>query len=209
MSKTVGPKCKKCRRAGEKLFLRGERCSSPKCAMVKRNYPPGIHGPKGYPRSTSFGSQLKEKQNAKRMYGLTERQFHGFYEKAVKKRGNSGDILLQLLETRLDNVIYRLGFAKSRKTARQLINHGHFLINNKKVNIPSYKLKVNDEISVNPQSLKKTYFNDLIKILEKHETVSWIKLDKKSFKAKILSLPQGEELPKGIQTQLIIEFYSR
>jgi len=203
------PKCKKCRRLGEKLFLRGDRCSSPKCAMVKRNYPPGIHGQKGYPRGSSFSHQLQEKQKAKKMYGVTESQFSRYYEKAVKKGGNSGEILLKFLETRLDNIIFRLGFSKSRKSARQLISHNHFLVNNKRVNIPSYSVKANDEISIRPPSLKKSYFHDLVKLLDKFETVTWLKLDKKNLKAKVLSLPQKEELPRGIETQLIIEYYSK
>jgi small subunit ribosomal protein S4 len=142
MSKNLDPKCKRCRRVGEKMLLKGDRCVSTKCAMVKKNYPPGFHGPKGKQRLSDFGTQLREKQKAKIIYNLLEKQFKLTYFEAKKKGGNVGDNFIQLLESRLDNAIYRIGFAGSRSQARELVSHGHFLINEKKVNIPSFQLKL-------------------------------------------------------------------
>ena len=144
MAKLLNSKCKKCRREGVKLFLKGERCLSPKCPILKRNYPPGVHGPKGRKRTTEYGTQLREKQKAKRIYGINERQFRNYYRKAISKKGDTGQILQQLLQMRFDNVIYLLRLARSRVQARQMVGHGLFLVNGKKVNIPSYQLKTKD-----------------------------------------------------------------
>lgn len=202
-------KCKRCRRAGEKLFLKGERCFSPKCAMVKRNYPPGAHGQKRRPRLSSYGVHLAEKQKVRYIYGLSESQLKGYMAKAMAKKGDTGEIFLQFLERRLDNVVFRLGFAKSRTQARKLVGHGHFMVNNKKVNIPSYLLKVKDLVSIRERSLKNKYFSEVKKSIEKHEAPAWLSLDKKALTGQFLSLPAEKDLNLGIQTQLIVEFYSK
>lgn len=201
--------CKKCRRANEKLFLKGERCSSPKCAMVKRNYPPGVHGQKGYSRLSSFGLHLKEKQKIKNIYLLNERQMHNYMKKALRKTGNTEDFFLQLLERRLDNIIFRLGLAESRASARQLVSHGHFLVNNLRVDIPSYLLKANDIISVRKKSLVNKLFQDQIKKIEKYNPPAWLDFDKKNITAKVLYLPKKDDLAQGFQTQLVVEYYSK
>lgn len=208
MAKDIGPKCKKCRREGEKLFLKGDKCLSSACPMVKRNYPPGVHGPKGKPRLTEYGQQLREKQKAKRIYNLLEQQFLNYYKKALQTKGKSTDNLFQLLELRLDNVVYRLNFAKSRSSARQLISHKHFKVNGKSINIPSYQLKVGDEISIKEKSLKSNQFIELQKIIKK-ETPEWLSLDPKDLKGKVIGLPDLDKEKVGIDFRLIIEFYSR
>ena len=161
MGKNLDNKCKQCRRLGEKLFLKGERCNSPKCAMVKRNYPPGFHGPKGRKRQTDYGLQLAEKQKVKKQYNILEKQLRLTLTKAEKRTGDAGKNLLRLLELRLDNAIYRLGFASSRVQARQLVNHGHFTVNGKKVNIPSYQVREGEVIQVKERSQKSKAFKEL------------------------------------------------
>jgi len=209
MAKILDPKCKQCRREGVKLFLKGEKCFSPKCPIIKRNYPPGIHGPKGRRRTTEYGTQLREKQKAKKIYGILERQFSNYYQEAMRRSGDTGEILQQLLETRFDNVIYRSGLATSRAQARQMVNHGLFLVNGKKVNIPSYGLRPKDEITIKPEKSESKAFADLEKRLEKYETPSWIHLDLKEKKVKILNIPTGEELEQTFSPRLIVEFYSK
>ena len=208
MSKDLDHKCKQCRREGVKLFLKGEKCYGPKCPIVRRNYPPGIHGAKKTrQRLTEYGHQLREKQKAKKIYGILERPFRNYCQKAIKQKGDTNEILGQLLEMRLDNVIYRLGLAKSRKAARQLVSHGFFLVNGKKVNIPSYQVKIKDEITIKPSKTKTKAFIDLN--LEKHEVPGWLHFDPKEMKAKIINRPKEEELEKSFNTRLIVEFYSR
>lgn len=209
MAKNLDPKCKQCRREGTKLFLKGEKCFSPKCPMIKRNYPPGIHGTKRQKRLTEYGQQLREKQKAKRIYGILEKQFRNYYKKAIHKKGDTGEILQQFLEMRLDNIVYRSGLAKSRNQARQMVNHGLFLVNGKKVDIPSYQVKPKDEISIKPEKAKAKNFADLDKTLEKHEAPNWISFDKKDKKAKILNKPAGGELDQPFNPRLIVEFYSK
>ena len=209
MSRYLGPKCKLCRREGEKLMLKGERCLTAKCAIVKRNYPPGIHGPKGRGRPTGFSLQLREKQKAKRIYHLTEKQFKITFKKASQQKGESGDNLLKLLETRLDNAVYRLGFANSRTEARQLVIHGHFQINEKKVNIPSYQIKTGQIVKVREASKKLKSFSSLPEKLKKHQPPSWLSLDLNNLSAKVLHLPAKDEVEAKINTQIIVEFYSR
>ena len=209
MAKNLDPKCKQCRREGTKLFLKGEKCYSPKCPIVRRNYPPGVHGAKGRKHPTEYGIQLREKQKAKRIYGILERQFKNYYQKAIVKKGNTGEFLSQLLETRLDNVIYRMGLAKSRGLARQLISHGHFLINGKRVNIPSYQVKVKDKVAIKPNRLNSKIFQDLSKTLEKYEFPTWLIFDSKTKEGKILSKPEITEVEKLFDPRLIVEFYSR
>jgi len=209
MAKYSGPKCKLCRRAGEKLFLRGERCESSKCAMVKRNYPPGMHGQKGQVRLTEFGTQLKEKQKAKKIYGLQERILHNYYLKAANSKGNNAELMLQLLELRIDNLIYRAGFAPSRAKARQLVNHGHFLIKGRRVNIPSYQVKINEIISVSEKKLATTNFQTVLKTIEKKEIPQWLKVDKQKLSCQLIAKPTLEDIKPPFALNQIIEFYSR
>ncbi|PIP17691.1 MAG: 30S ribosomal protein S4 [Parcubacteria group bacterium CG23_combo_of_CG06-09_8_20_14_all_35_9] len=209
MARKLSPKCKRCRREGEKLFLKGARCVSSKCAIVKRKYPPGVHGVKGTGRITGYGIQLREKQKAKKIYGLLEKQFANYFKRAAGLRGDTGESLLQLLELRLDNTVYRLGLASSRDEARQLVSHGHFLVNNKKVNIPSYKVKPGDIIKVREKSFNSPRFKDLLINLDKHETPPWLSLEVKKLEGKILGKPQRKNLGEIINTKLIVEYYSR
>ena len=209
MGKNLDPKCKQCRRAGEKLFLKGERCYTAKCAIVKRNYPPGFHGPKGKKRLTDYGSQLNEKQKARRQYNLLEKQFKLIFEKARAKKGNTGDNFLELLERRFDNVIYRLGWASSRSQARQMINHGLFTINDRKVNIPSYTVKTGDVIKIKSNKKQAKIFNGLSEKLKKHEVPGWLNMDAKELTAKVLHKPDIAALKPNFDVQMIIEYYSR
>ncbi len=207
------PKCKLCRAKGKKLMLKGERCFSPKCALVKRNYPPGLHGLKNTRKKfTEYGLQLNEKQKAKQIYGVYERVFKRYYEKAMNMKGSAGDNLVQLLERRLDNVIYRAGIAKSRNQAKQLVGHGHFLVNGRKVDIPSYQVKVNDVIKLRDNKKEKKVFQALqqeLKGKKKADLPSWLFFDKDKMEIKILSLPKAEETERLFDTKMIIEFYSR
>jgi small subunit ribosomal protein S4 len=209
MSKYLGPKCRICRRAGEKLFLKGERCYTAKCAMVKRNYPPGVHGAKGYPKQSSYGAQLREKQKAKNIYNLLEKQFRLTFSKAQKMKGDAGKNLLKLLELRLDNLIYRAGFASSRAAARQLVNHGHFTVNGRRVNIPSYQVKTGDIISIKKTSRRLSAFSQLEEVLKKKQFPSWIHVNPKELTVKVLHLPKDKDVVQNINTQMIVEFYSR
>ena len=209
MARDLNPKCKQCRRAGQKLFLKGDRCNTAKCAMVKRNFPPGIHGNKGYGRLTDYGVQLREKQKAKKIYRLMEKQFKNYFFKANQSKENTENILLQLLEMRLDNVIFRAGFAKSRDFARQLISHNHFLVNGKKVNTPSYQVKINDIVSIKEKSTDSKAFANIKEQLKKTEPVSWLSVDPSKLEAKIVDKPSLEETKGEFDPKLIIEFYSR
>lgn len=210
MGRNLDPKCKQCRRAGEKLFLKGERCFTSKCAMVKRNYPPGIHGPKGTSRLSEYGKQLKEKQKLIKTYRLQEKQFSNYFRKAKQMKGQTGENLMRLLEVRLDNIIYRLGLVKSRDKARQIVNHGHVIVNDNKVDIPSYQIKVGEIIQIRDKSLQKKSFKEIIKKINKKDLPSWLSyLDEKQIKAKMIKLPPIEEITTGIDTAMIVEFYSR
>lgn len=212
MARYRGPVCKLCRREGIKLMLKGERCMSPKCAIERRNMPPGQHGPSYRRRQLSdFGVRQREKQKVRRVYGVLERQFVRYYGIASRTRGQTGATLLQLMERRLDNVVYRLGFADSRRQARQLVRHGHFTVNGRKTNIPSFVVSVGDEISVREGSRKRTYFKDLDSsgILRKRSVPEWIALDPAALAGKVLRLPERSELDLSINEQLIVEFYSR
>lgn len=211
MGKNLDPKCKQCRRVGEKLMLKGERCNSPKCAMVKRNYPPGIHGPRVGRRQkiSEYGMQLTEKQKARKQYTLMERQFRLIFEKAQKGSGDTGTNLLVLLETRLDNAVYRAGFASSRHQARQLVNHGHFLVNDKKVNIPSYQVKEGEVIKIKDKAKRSKHFKNIKEKLKQVETPGWLSLDPEEAAVKVLHEPKEEDLEKtNLNTQMIIEHYS-
>lgn len=208
MGKNLSPKCKQCRRVGEKLFLKGERCNLPSCAMVKRNFPPGFHGPKGRKRQTDYGLQLNEKQKAKKTYNILEKQFRLTFETAKKHKGNTSENLMMLLEARLDNAVFRLGFASSRNQARQLISHGHILVNGKKVNIPSFQIKTGDVVKI--KNIKKiNILKNLSEKLEKYTAPSWVFLEAKELSGKILHLPTSKEINTNINSQMIVEFYSR
>jgi small subunit ribosomal protein S4 len=208
MARYIGPICKKCRREGIKLFLKGEKCFFPKCPLARRSYKPGMHGAV-FKKLSEYGIQLREKQKAKAVYGVLEKQFKKYFQKASRVKGNRGEILLQLLERRLDNVVYRLGFTSSRRAARIFITHGHFLINGKKINIPSYLVQENDKIEVKKKSQKLSLFIHQIKKIDKKQISSWLKFDKKNLTATVSSLPKREEIETDINEQLIIEFYSR
>ncbi|MBU0722192.1 30S ribosomal protein S4 [Patescibacteria group bacterium] len=209
MSKYLGPKCKLCRREGDKLMLKAERCSTAKCAIVKKNYPPGLHGPKGRARQSGYNMQLREKQKAKRIYNLMEKQFVLSFKRAIKQKGEAGENLMKILETRLDNVIYRLGFATSRAEARVLTNHGHFRVNDIKVNIPSFNVKTGDIIKIRQSSRKNKHFANLSEKLKKLEIPGWLNLDIKDLSAKVLHQPAKENFESKINTQMIVEFYSK
>jgi len=202
-----GPKCKKCRRAGKKLFLKADRCNTAKCAMVKRNFPPGAHGPTSHTRMTTYGIQHKEKQKAKIIYGVLEKQFKTYFDKATGKKGDTAITLTQMLESRLDNTLFRSGFAKSRKIARQLIGHNHILVNNKKMNIPSFDVKVGDIISLKHDKIGP--FKELKEQLAKAKGYSWLVINPDKFEIKIADKPNVEEIAGEFDPKLITEFYSR
>jgi small subunit ribosomal protein S4 len=203
--------CKLCRREGEKLFLKGERCLSPKCAVERRPYPPGLHGRQAqFQRKVSdYGLQLRAKQKARRVYGVMERQFRRYFREAERRRGLTGTNLLILLESRLDNVVYRLGFAQSRPQARQLVRHGHFEVNGRKVNIPSFLVQAGDVVAVRSGSRNNVYFRDVALDLEHRAVPEWLSRDDASMSARVLSLPGRTDIDISINEQLIVEYYSR
>lgn len=206
MSRYTDANCKLCRREGQKLFLKGERCYSTKCALEKRNYAPGQHG-QARKKQSDYGNQLREKQKAKRFYGVQETQFRNLFDKAAKKSGKTGDNLLIMLETRLDNAVFRLGFAASRKEARQLVTHGHFTINGKKANIPSMEVKAGDVIAVKSRSQQSPKFKE---IRDMQITVpQWMDVDVNKLEGKILALPTREQIDTPIAEHLIVELYSK
>ncbi len=208
MARLIGPSCKLCRQEGMKLFLKGKRCYSEKCALARREYKPGKHGK--IPRKLSaYGLRLREKQKVKKIYGILERQFRRYFEEAKKARGMTGENLLLLLEKRLDNIVFRLGFSLTRAGARQLVRHGHFLVNGRKVNIPSYSCKVGDEISLKAKSREIVGIKEAMKLSQDREKASWLETDRENFKGKIIRLPKKEEIALPIQEQLIVEYYSR
>jgi small subunit ribosomal protein S4 len=212
MARYTGPVCKLCRREGEKLFLKGERCFSPKCAIERRAYPPGQHGRQSQwsrSKTSDFGAQLRAKQKARRTYGVLERQFRRYFRQALKSRGLTGLTLLQILESRLDNVIYRMGYASSRAQARQLVNHGHFLVNGFRTDAPSMQIKPGDEIAVREGSRKKQLVKDLMAMAEERSAPEWITRDVKNFSGGIKRLPERSEIDANLNEQLIVEFYSR
>lgn len=209
MARQIKNKCKQCRREGQKLFLKGDRCNTAKCVMVKRNYPPGVHGTKGYGRQTDYGVQLREKQKAKRIYRLMEKQFNNYFKKADKSKENTEQILLELLEMRLDNAVYRAGFTNSRNLARQLINHNHFQVNGKKVNIPSYQLNIGDIVSIRDKSKELKIFEKLSNKIKKAEPLPWLSVDPEKLEIKITDKPKLDESKGEFDPKLIIEFYSR
>lgn len=206
----IDSKCKLCRRAGEKLFLKGDRCLSPKCAMVRRPYAPGIHGHTPSRGGSEFGRQLAMKQKIKRLYGVMERQFRHHFDEVRKSRGVTGDQLISRLERRLDNVIYRLGFASSRAQAKQLISHKMFEINGKRVNIPSFEVHVNDMIVLKQNKKEKQFFKNQEEILKnKKDVPHWLSLDVDKQAGKVLALPAREDVGVRVDAQMVVEYYSK
>jgi len=207
MARYIGPVCRLCRREGMKLFLKGERCYTEKCAIEKRNFPPGQHGKTRKQKLAGYGVQLREKQKVKRIYGVLEDQFRRYFEAADRTRGITGETLLQLLERRFDNVIYRLGLATSRPQARQLVRHGHFLINGKKVDIPSYSLRAGDVVTVKAASEKNATIVHAMEEVKGRGVPAWLTFDGAS--GKVMSLPTREQINLPVQEQLIVELYSK
>lgn len=205
MARYTGPDCKLCRREGLKLFLKGERCLTEKCAIERRAYPPGQHG-RGRIKQSEYLTQLREKQKARRYYGLLEKQFRGYYEKASRKEGITGENLLRLLEQRLDNVVYRLGFGASRAQARQLIRHGHFCVNGRRVTIPSFQVKSGDEVTLRHERAKETILaaTDLVASVP-----AWLQADHENLSGKVVRSPDRDEIDVPVQEQLIVELYSK
>lgn len=210
MAKNLDAKCRQCRRAGEKLFLKGERCNTSKCAVLKRNYPPGFHGSKQTrKRLTEYATQLIEKQKAKWTYQILEKQFKITFNRAQKRQGSAGDNLFKLLELRLDNVIYRLGIGSSRGQARQIVGHTHITVNDKKVNIPSYTVKTGDVIKIKKSSANNRFFKGVEEKIKNVEIPGWLNLDIKTMEAKVLHEPSREDINTKINSQMIVEFYSK
>ncbi len=220
MAKSLSPVCKLCRREGEKLFLKGDRCFTPKCSFEKRDFAPGQHGRTagrgggkgkgmGTGRVSDFARQLRAKQKARRIYGVMERQFRRYYDTAITRRGLTGLNLLQILESRLDNVVFRLGFASSRSQARLLVSHGHFTVNGRRTDVPSMLLGEGDTITVREGSIKLTYFKDLNEYTEKRNAPSWINRDIKSMAGTFARMPERAEIDGNLDEQLIVEYYSR
>lgn len=215
MGKYTGPVCKLCRREGEKLFLKGERCFSPKCAFDRRSFEPGQHGRTGGKgrgggdRVSDYARQLRAKQKARRIYGIYERQFRRIYALAQHRHGLTGLNLLQALETRLDNVVFRLGLAVNRAQARELVNHGHFMVNGHRSDIPSMMLKPGDLVTVREGSRPDAYFKDIAPVAETRNAPAWLERDLKSYSGRILRLPERAEIDGNMTEQLIVEYYSR
>jgi small subunit ribosomal protein S4 len=201
--------CRLCRREGMKLFLKGAKCFSDKCPIEKRNFAPGQHGKDRKTKVVGYGLQLREKQKAKRIYFTQEGQFRNYFEKAARAKGVTGELLLQQLERRLDNVVFRLGFAQSRRQARQLVRHGHVAVNGKKVNIPSFEVSAGQEVAIRENS-KKLVVLELAKEFASHGTLpSWLEVDRDAYKARVLSLPKREDIQLPVNEQLIVELYSK
>ena len=209
MARYVGPVCRLCRREGMKLFLKGERCYGEKCAIERRNVPPGQHGKGRKAKLIGYGLQLREKQRVKRMYGVLERQFRRYFETADRKKGITGEILLQLLESRLDNVVYRLGFATSRAQARQLVRHGHFLVNDRRADVPSYLLRAGDRVVVKPASAKNPAIQYAMEEVKGRGIPEWLELNGAGPSGRLVAVPTREQLGLPVQEQLIVELYSK
>jgi small subunit ribosomal protein S4 len=209
MARYIGPVCRLCRREDMKLFLKGDRCYTDKCGYERRAYPPGQHGQARRRKPSDYREQLREKQKVKRIYGIAERQFRGYYYRAVRMKGVTGEMLIQLLERRLDNVIYRLGFASDHAEARQLVRHGHFKVNGRRVNIPSYLVRANDTIDVKDKSKKVARIVDSLGAVERRGVPQWLELNKDAFQGKVRTLPARDNVTLPIREQLIVELYSK
>lgn len=208
MARYTGPACRLCRREGQKLFLKGDRCYTDKCALERRSYAPGQHG-QGRKKTSEYGLQLRAKQLTKRYYGVLENQFRHYYEMATRKQGIAGENLLRILESRMDNVVYRLGWASSRAEARQLVIHGHFQVNGKRVDIPSYLTKVGQTLSIAPASKESPKFKAVLEATAAKPIVRWLDLDKENQKAKIIDVPNREDIDLAVEETLIVELYSK
>ena len=209
MARYAGPVCRLCRREGMKLFLKGERCQAEKCAIERRNVPPGHHGKGRKAKLQGYGLQLREKQRVKRMYGVLERQFRRYFHEADRRRGITGETLLQLLESRLDNVVYRLGFATSRPQARQLVRHGHFLVNGRRADIPSYSLRAGDRVHVKAKSAKNPTIEYAREEVKGRGIPEWLELGADGQEGRFAAVPTREQLNLPVQEQLIVELYSK
>ncbi len=214
MARYTGPVCRICRREGLKLYLKGERCLSPKCPIVQRqpmrNFPPGQHGQKRTRRPSEYGIQLREKQKIRKMYGVLEGQFRRHFDEAERRGGVTGENLLQILETRLDNVVYRLGFADSRKQARQIVRHGHFTVNGRKTNIPSFIVKPEDVIAVRKQSREREYFKIVVETAGTKPVPDWLTRDMENMSGRVVNAPARDQIEiPPLNEQLVVEFYSR
>ena len=209
MARYIGPVCRLCRREGMKLFLKGERCYTDKCAIEKRNVPPGQHGRARRAKMVGYGIQLREKQKVKRTYGVLENQFRRYFEAADRQKGITGELLLQMLERRLDNVVYRLGFATSRPQARQLVRHGHFTVNGKTVDIPSYAVRAGDTVAVRTTSNQNTTIQHAMEEVKGRGIPEWLLIDAAAMSGRISQLPTREQINLPVQEQLIVELYSK
>jgi len=209
MARYTGPVCRLCRREGVKLYLKGERCYTNKCILERQAYPPGEHGDARQRKASEYSVQLREKQKARRIYGVMERQFRKYYARAAKVKGVTGQYLLQLLERRLDNVVYRLGLASSRPEARTLVRHNHFTVNGKRVNIPSYQVKEGDVVAVAEGSRGSIKFKSLAEGLKQRTVPAWLELDPDNLRGRVLRMPLREEIDVPVQERMIIELYSR
>lgn len=209
MARYTGPVCRLCRREGEKLYLKGEKCFTEKCPVDRRTYPPGQHGQGRRQRLSDYGLHIREKQKLRRIYGVLERQFRRYYEEAARRKGVTGENLLVLLESRLDNMVYRLGFAPSRPAARQLVMHGHFTVNGQKVDIPSYLVKEGDVISVRERSRNVNVIKESVEATKGRGVPEWLELDAEALVGKVKSLPSRDQIDVQVQEHLIVEHYSR
>jgi len=209
MARYTEAKCKMCRREGTKLFLKGTRCSSLKCSFDRKKYAPGQHGPNSRKKTTDYALHLREKQKARRIYGVLEKQFRKYFWAADKKVGVTGENLLEILERRLDNVVYRMGFASSRSAARQIVRHGHVLVSGRKVNIPSYLVKANTIIEIKPSSRSNFHIKESFESVTDIERYGWLSVDKTQFKGEFLFVPRREDMGIDINDNLIVEFYSK
>lgn len=208
MARYTGPVCRLCRRESSKLFLKGDRCFTDKCAVERRAYAPGQHG-QGRAKVSDYGVQLREKQKVRRIYGILERQFRGYYGKATRMKGATGENLLSLLERRLDNVVYRLGFGASRKEARMLVTHGHFIVSGTPTNIPSFIVKQGDIVELRQTSRNMPRFQELIAAMDRKTVSTWLELDKRAFKGIVSNLPTREDITMPVNENLIVELYSK
>jgi small subunit ribosomal protein S4 len=209
MARYTGPKCKLCRREGTKLYLKGARCASAKCAFERRKFAPGQHGPTARKKITDYGIHLREKQKARRIYGVLEKQFRKYFAFAAKKVGVTGENLMEVLERRLDNIVYRMGFAASRASARQLVRHGHITVNGRKVNIPSYLVKPNSQIQIKEGSRSNILIAEALQSVTDTARYGWLAVDKAQFKGEFLYVPKREEISMDINDNLIVEYYSK
>jgi small subunit ribosomal protein S4 len=208
VARYIGALCRICRREGEKLFLKGDRCYTEKCAIERRKYPPGQHG-QGYRKLSDYGIQLREKQKVRKMYGLLERQFRRYFFEAERRKGITGEVLLQLIESRLDTMLFRMGFAPNRRRARQLIGHGHIMVNGKEVNLPSYTIKAGDLVEIKESSRDMPEIVDSMAKSEHRGIPGWVEVDSANFRGKVVHIPSRDEIQLPVQEQLIVELYSK